>query len=164
MNITRTGIGYDIHALAQGEELVLGGVKFPNAEFGTVAHSDGDVLLHAICDALLGAMALPDIGYYFPDTDPQWKGASSIELLRRVGKIVREAGAQILNVDSTIVAEQPKLLPFRDEMRSNVAKTLEIRIENVGLKATTNEGLGPVGNKEGIAVYSVCSLLAEMQI
>jgi 2-C-methyl-D-erythritol 2,4-cyclodiphosphate synthase len=152
------GFGYDIHRLAPGESLILGGVHFPDAKLGTVAHSDGDVLLHAIIDALLGAIAMGDIGKHFPDTDPEYKNANSIELLRKVSKMLNEKNAKIINIDSTIVLEQPKLREYIDPMRKNIADALALNIDQVSVKATTSERIGFVGREEGVAAYAVCQL------
>jgi 2-C-methyl-D-erythritol 2,4-cyclodiphosphate synthase len=152
------GFGYDIHRLAQGESLILGGVHFPDAPLGTVAHSDGDVLLHAIMDALLGALALGDIGKHFPDTDPKYKGASSIELLINVRKLIEAKRVNIINIDSTIVLERLKLRDTIDTMCSNIASALGINPEQVSVKATTSEKIGFVGREEGVAAYAVCQL------
>src|SRR5205085_7702512 len=132
------GFGYDIHRLVSGESLILGGIHFPEAPLGTVAHSDGDVLLHAIMDALLGALALGDIGKHFPDTDPKYKNADSIELLKEVAKMLKRHEALIMNIDSTIVLERPKLRDHIDEMRKNIAEVLALKISQVSVKATTN--------------------------
>ncbi|HCZ48715.1 MAG TPA: 2-C-methyl-D-erythritol 2,4-cyclodiphosphate synthase [Gammaproteobacteria bacterium] len=155
----RIGHGYDLHALADGRRLVLGGVDIPHGR-GPVAHSDGDVLLHAVADALLGAVALGDIGQHFPDTDPAFAGADSRDLLRQVAGRVRAAGYQVANVDATVLAQRPKLAPHRDAMRANIAADLGVSIEQVSVKATTTEGLGPVGRQEAIAAHAVCLLLA----
>lgn len=152
------GFGYDIHRLAAGESLILGGVTFEDAPLGTVAHSDGDVLLHAIMDALLGALALGDIGKHFPDTDPKYQGADSLMLLRAVGELVATQGVWIVNIDSTIVLERPKLRDHIDEMRSKIAAALAIKPEQVSVKATTSEKIGFVGREEGVAAYAVCQL------
>ena len=152
------GFGYDIHRLQAGESLILGGVDFPDAPLGTVAHSDGDVLLHAIMDALLGAIAAGDIGLHFPDTDPQNKNISSLELLRRVAGILEEQQMDIINIDSTVVLERPKLRAHIDGMRSNIAEALGIGIHQVSVKATTSEGIGMVGREEGVAAHAVCQL------
>lgn len=152
------GFGYDVHRLAEGQSLVLGGVHFTDAPLGTVAHSDGDVLVHAIMDALLGALALGDIGKHFPDTDPQYRGVSSIALLERVGKLIREHGCDIVNIDSTIVLERPKLRDHIDQMQKNIAAALGIEPNRVSVKATTSEGVGFVGREEGVAAYAVCEL------
>jgi len=154
----RIGHGYDLHALADGRRLVLGGVDIPH-ERGPIAHSDGDVLLHALADALLGAAALGDIGQHFPDTDPAYAGADSRVLLRRVAERVQAAGYQVANVDVTVLAQRPKLAPHRDAMRANIAADLGIDIGAVSVKATTTEGLGPVGRQEAIAAHAVCLLL-----
>ncbi len=153
----RIGHGYDLHALALGRRLVLGGVRIPHSH-GPIAHSDGDVLLHALADALLGAAALGDIGQHFPDTDPAYAGADSRVLLRRVASLVREAGYGVLNIDATVLAQQPKLAPHRDAMRANIAADLGLDIGAVSVKATTTEGLGPVGRGEAISAHAVCLL------
>jgi 2-C-methyl-D-erythritol 2,4-cyclodiphosphate synthase len=153
----RIGHGYDLHALAAGRRLVLGGVDIAH-ERGPIAHSDGDVLLHALADALLGAAALGDIGQHFPDTDPAYAGADSRVLLREVMARVRAAGYAVLNVDATVLAQRPKLAPYRDAMRANIATDLGIDIGAVSVKATTTEGLGPVGRQEAIAAHAVCLL------
>jgi 2-C-methyl-D-erythritol 2,4-cyclodiphosphate synthase len=154
----RIGHGYDLHALAPGRRLVLGGVQIPHS-YGPIAHSDGDVLLHAICDALLGAAALGDIGQHFPDTDPAYAGADSRVLLRRVVALVREAGYAVVNIDATLLAQRPKLAPYRDAMRANIAADLGIALDAVSVKATTTEELGPVGRGEAIAAHAVCLLI-----
>lgn len=153
----RIGHGYDLHALAPGRPLVLGGVQIPHSH-GPIAHSDGDVLLHALADALLGAAALGDIGQHFPDTDPAYAGADSRLLLRRVASLVREAGYVVVNVDATVLAQRPKLAPHRDAMRANIAADLGLDIDAVSVKATTTEGLGPVGRGEAISAHAVCLL------
>jgi len=152
------GFGYDIHKLALGESLILRGVTFPDAPLGTVAHSDGDVLLHAIMDALLGALALGDIGKHFPDTDPKYKGANSIELLKHVANLISGKNARVINIDSTVVLERPKLRDSIDAMSVNIANALGIRAEQVSVKATTSERIGFVGREEGVAAYAVCQL------
>ena len=154
----RIGHGYDLHALAAGRRLVLGGVEIPH-ERGPIAHSDGDVLLHALADALLGAAALGDIGQHFPDTDPAYCAADSRALLRRVVALVREAGYAVANVDVTVLAQRPKLAPHRDAMRANIAADLGLDVGAVSVKATTTEGLGPVGRQEAIAAHAVCLLV-----
>lgn len=151
------GFGYDIHRLAEGESLILGGVEIVSA-FGTVAHSDGDVLLHALCDAVLGAAGLGDIGEHFPDTDPQYRGISSVELLRRVMALVRNEGYRLVNVDCTIVLERPKILPYKPAMRENIAEACGLAVKRVSLKATTSEKLGFVGSGEGIEAYAACQI------
>ncbi|MGL5832618.1 MAG: 2-C-methyl-D-erythritol 2,4-cyclodiphosphate synthase [Waterburya sp.] len=157
MNI-RIGNGYDIHQLVADRPLILGGVKIPHT-LGLLGHSDADVLTHGIMDALLGALGLGDIGHYFPPSDPQWKGADSIMLLRQVLSIIQSQGWQIGNIDSTIVAEQPKLKPHLKSMRSSLAQAMEIDLEQISIKATTNEKLGPVGREEGICAYVVALLI-----
>lgn len=153
----RIGQGYDVHRLCEGRRLILGGVDIPY-EKGLLGHSDADVLLHAIMDALLGAAALGDIGKHFPDTDEQYKGISSIELLKRVGGILAENGYLIENIDSTIIAQRPKLAPYRPQMAENIAAALGIEAEQVSIKATTEEGLGFTGTGEGIAAQAIALL------
>jgi 2-C-methyl-D-erythritol 2,4-cyclodiphosphate synthase len=153
----RIGQGFDVHALAAGRRLVIGGVEIP-FEKGLLGHSDADVLLHAICDALLGAAALGDIGRHFPDTDPRYKGIDSRQLLRHVAKLVREGGFSVANVDATIVAEAPKMAPHISTMVANIAADLGIDAERVNVKATTTEALGFTGRGEGIAAQAVCLL------
>jgi len=153
----RVGLGYDVHRLAEGEELWLGGIRIPHYK-GTVAHSDGDVLLHAISDALLGAARLRDIGFHFPDTSEKYKNADSKLLLAEAYQLVKQKGYEIVNIDSTIAAQKPKLMPFITEMEKKIAEVLEIDVENVSVKATTTEGLGPEGREESISVQSVVLL------
>ena len=160
MLIPRIGFGYDVHRLAAGESLILGGVTIPS-EFGTVAHSDGDVLLHAVCDALLGAVSAGDIGMHFPDTDENWKGVSSMELLRHCCAIIAEHGYSIGNVDATIVLERPRILPYREGMRQNIASALGIDLSAVSVKATTSERMGFVGSGEGITASCAVLLFAQ---
>jgi len=150
----RIGIGYDLHELVDERKLILGGVEIPH-KFGLHGHSDADVLCHAIMDALLGALALGDIGSHFPDDDPHYKNANSLALLRTVNGLIRGAGYKVGNVDVTIVAEKPKLQPYIDRMRMNVAGALGVDRSRVSLKATTNEGLGPEGRQEAISVHAV---------
>ena len=157
MNI-RIGNGYDIHQLAEGRPLILGGINIPH-ELGLLGHSDADVLTHSIMDALLGALSLGDIGHYFPPSDPKWKGADSTILLEQVLKIVSSQGWKIGNIDSTIVAEQPKLKPHLKSMRDALAQTMAIEIDQISIKATTNERLGPIGRQEGICAYAVVLLV-----
>ncbi|GCA75980.1 2-C-methyl-D-erythritol 2,4-cyclodiphosphate synthase [Microcystis aeruginosa NIES-2520] len=159
MNI-RIGNGYDIHRLVTGRPLILGGVEIAHT-VGLLGHSDADVLTHAIMDAMLGALSLGDIGHYFPPTDPQWQGANSLKLLEQVNQLIIDKGWQINNIDSVIVAEKPKMKPHLSAMRAKLAETLNINPEQVGIKATTNEQLGPVGREEGIAVYAVVLLVKE---
>ena len=158
INDIRTGLGMDVHAFAPDRDLWICGVKIPY-ELGLLGHSDADVALHALSDALLGAAALRDIGYHFPDTDPRFKGADSRMLLRHVAVLVQDKGYRISNVDVTIVAQVPKMLPYIEEMRSTVAADLGIDTDRVSVKATTTEHLGFTGRKEGIAAFAVATLL-----
>lgn len=151
----RVGYGYDVHRLVEGRKLILGGVDIP-FEKGLLGHSDADVLLHAVTDALFGAAALGDIGRHFPDTDPQYKGADSLKLLEACGQELAEHGWRIGNIDATIVAQRPKLLPFVPQMRENIARVLHISVDQVSLKGKTEEGLGFTGTGEGMAVHAVC--------
>ena len=153
----RIGQGYDVHRLVEGRKLIIGGVDIPY-EKGLLGHSDADVLLHAVMDALLGAAALGDIGQHFPDTDPAYKGISSIALLKEVGKILQENGYMIENIDSTVIAQRPKLLPYRPQMAENIAAALGIEKEQVSVKATTEEGLGFTGTGEGISAQAIALL------
>ena len=153
----RIGNGYDIHRLVAQRPLILGGVEIPH-QLGLEGHSDADVLTHAIMDAMLGALSLGDIGHYFPPTDPQWAGANSLVLLKQVDELVRSQGWQIGNIDSTIVAERPKLKPHLKAMRDRLAHTLAIEPSQISVKATTNEKLGPTGREEGISAYTVILL------
>ena len=153
----RIGHGYDVHQFADGRKCILGGVDVPS-ERGLLGHSDADVLTHALADAVLGAARLGDIGKLFPDTDPAYEGADSLKLLQEVATLVRQKGFEILDVDCTVAAQAPKLSPYRDEMRKNLARALGVDVEQVGVKATTTEGLGFVGRKEGIAAWAVALL------
>lgn len=153
----RIGMGYDVHRLTEGRDLILGGVKIPY-ERGLLGHSDADVLLHAVMDALLGAAALGDIGRHFPDTDPAYKGISSVKLLAHVGRLIEEKLYVIGNIDATIIAQRPKMAPYIEEMRRNVADALHIDIDQVNIKATTEEGLGFTGSGEGISAQAVACL------
>lgn len=153
----RVGMGYDVHRLTTDRELILGGVKIP-WEKGLLGHSDADVLIHAIMDALLGAAALGDIGKHFPDTDPKYKGISSILLLEYVAKLLEEKGFGIMNIDATIIAQRPKMAPHIPQMRENIAKALGMGISCLNIKATTEEGLGFTGKEEGIASQAICLL------
>ena len=153
----RIGLGYDVHRLVEDRDLILGGVKIPH-EFGLLGHSDADVLIHAIMDSLLGASALGDIGKHFPDTDPKYKGISSIKLLEEVGKLLYKNNFTIGNIDATIIAEKPKMAPHIMEMRSNIAKALEIDVNKINVKATTEEGLGFTGERLGISSQAICLL------
>lgn len=153
----RIGSGYDVHKLVENRKLILGGVEIP-FELGLLGHSDADVLLHAIMDALLGAAALGDIGKHFPDTDEAYKGANSLTLLKKVGEILSDNGYEIENIDSTVIAQKPKIAGYIPEMRKNIAKALNIDLEQVSVKATTEEGLGFTGNLEGISASAVCMI------
>ncbi len=153
----RVGMGYDVHRLTEGRELILGGVKIPY-EKGLLGHSDADVLVHAVMDALLGAAALGDIGKHFPDTDPEYEGISSIQLLEKVAALLEEQKYLIENIDATIIAQRPKMLPHIEYMRKNIADALRISVEQVSIKATTEEGLGFTGTGEGISAQAVCLL------
>ena len=156
----RVGMGYDAHRLVEGDHLVLGGVEIP-FEKKLLAHSDGDVLLHAIADSLLGGAGLGDIGVHFPDNDPQYKGISSLVLLERVGEKIEEAGLAVQNIDCTIVAQRPKLVSFIPQMEKNIAAALGLDPAMVNVKATTTEGMGFTGSGEGIAAYAVCLLMGK---
>ena len=153
----RIGQGYEVHRLVEGRKLIIGGVDIPY-EKGLLGHSDADVLLHAVMDALLGAAALGDIGQHFPDSDERYKGISSIALLKEVGKILQENGYMIENIDSTVIAQRPKLLPYRPQMAENIAAALGIEKEQVSVKATTEEGLGFTGTGEGISAQAIALL------
>ena len=153
----RIGMGYDVHRLTEDIDLIIGGVKIPY-EKGLLGHSDADVLLHAICDALLGAAALGDIGKHFPDSDPQYKGISSLILLKKVGELLEENCFFVENIDATIIAQAPKMRPYIDTMRENIAGELGIDISQVNVKATTEEGLGFTGKGEGISAQAICML------
>ena len=153
----RIGMGYDVHRLVEGRDLIIGGVKIPY-EKGLLGHSDADVLLHAISDALLGAAALGDIGKHFPDTDPKYKGADSLVLLQEVGRLLENECYIIENIDATIIAQAPKMRPHIDTMRRNIASALSIDISQVNVKATTEEGLGFTGSGEGISSQAICLL------
>ncbi|MBO5904637.1 MAG: 2-C-methyl-D-erythritol 2,4-cyclodiphosphate synthase [Clostridia bacterium] len=153
----RIGHGYDVHRLTEGRPLIIGGVNIPH-EAGLLGHSDADVLVHAIMDSMLGALALGDIGKHFPDTDERYKGADSIELLRQVAKIIDNHGYSVANIDSTILAQAPKMAPHIDQMRKNVADAIGIDVSRVSVKATTEEKLGFTGEKKGIAAHAVCLL------
>ncbi len=151
----RIGHGYDVHRLCEGRKLIIGGVEIPH-EFGLLGHSDADVLLHAISDSLLGAAAMGDIGAMFPDTDPAFKDADSLVLLRQVVLRLNESGFKPINIDATIIAQKPKMRPYIDTMRENIAKALDIDVSCVNVKATTEENLGFTGSCEGIAAHCVC--------
>ena len=160
MTKLRIGHGYDVHRLKSGRALILGGVNIP-FELGLDGHSDADVILHAIMDAILGAAAMGDIGKLFPDSDPAYEGASSLELLRTVGAAAKDAEFEIVNIDATVLAQRPKLAPYRETMRQNIADALGIGFDRVSVKATTEEGLGFTGSGEGIAAH--CVVLLEKQ-
>lgn len=155
--MSRVGIGYDVHKLVPDRKLILGAVEIPHDK-GLLGHSDADVLLHAISDALLGAAALGDIGKHFPDTDERYKGISSLILLQHVGDLLSSKNYKINNIDATIVAQKPKLLPFIPTMKENIAKALNLALDDVNIKATTEERLGFTGNEEGMSSYAVCSI------
>lgn len=157
MTDIRIGHGYDVHALGEGLRLVLGGVEIPHTK-GCIAHSDGDVLVHAICDALLGALALGDIGKHFPDTSSEFKGIDSLILLRRVVALIEEKGYRIGNIDSTISMQRPKLRPYIDTMRERIAEAAGLSVEQVSVKATTTEHLGFEGEEKGVSATAVCLL------
>lgn len=151
----RIGHGYDVHRLSEGKFLILGGVNIPY-HLGLIGHSDADVLSHAITDALLGAAALGDIGRHFPDTDEKFKGVSSLDLLQKVCRMIKDNGFQIQNIDSTIVAQSPRMAPFLPEMQKNIANACSVDVSQISIKATTEEGLGFTGSGSGIAVHAVC--------
>lgn len=153
----RIGHGYDVHKLVENRKLILGGVEIPY-EKGLLGHSDADVLVHAVMDSILGALAMGDIGKHFPDNDERYKGADSIELLKKVCGIMSEKGYKLSNIDSTIICQEPKLAPFIEAMRENIAKALNCDVDCVSVKATTEEKLGFTGNKEGISAHAVCLL------
>lgn len=159
----RVGMGYDVHRLVEGRDLIIGGVTIPY-EKGLLGHSDADVLLHAIADALLGAAALGDIGKHFPDSDPAYKGISSIILLEKVGALLEEKGFLIENIDATIIAQAPKMRPYIDTMRENIAKALGMEVSQINVKATTEEGLGFTGTGEGISSQAVCMLTSPFDL
>ena len=160
-NLMRVGMGYDVHRLTKDRDLILGGVKIP-WEKGLLGHSDADVLIHAVMDALLGAAALGDIGKHFPDTDPAYKGISSVKLLIHVAELLREHGYEVGNIDATIIAQKPKMAPHIPQMRKNMADALGISESKINVKATTEEGLGFTGKGEGISSQAIC-LLTEIQ-
>ncbi len=154
------GFGFDVHRLAEGHSLVLAGVEIPSP-IGTVAHSDGDVVFHALVDALLGALALGDIGEHFPDTDPTWKGAASSQFVEHAVGLIRQHQCRIVNVDCTLVLESPKILPFKQAMRENIARLCGLPLERVAVKATTSERMGYVGRKEGVHAFVACEVQPE---
>lgn len=159
----RIGMGYDVHRLVEDRKCIIGGVEIPY-EKGLLGHSDADVLLHAIMDALLGAAALGDIGKHFPDTDPAYKGASSMKLLERVGELLEENMFLVENIDATIIAQAPKMRPYIDTMRENIARALKIEVSQVNVKATTEEGLGFTGSGEGISSQAICMLTSPREL
>ena len=159
----RIGMGYDVHKLVEGRKLILGGVEVPHT-LGLLGHSDADVLVHAIMDALLGAAALGDIGKHFPDNDPAYEGISSMKLLSHVGALLEEKGYVIGNIDATVIAQKPKLAPYIEQMRKNIAKELKISVDQVSVKATTEEGLGFTGTQEGISSQAICLLTSPVGV
>ena len=159
----RVGTGYDVHRLGEGRDLILGGVKIP-FEKGLLGHSDADVIVHAIMDALLGAAALGDIGQHFPDTDPAYEGCSSIGLLEKVGELLDQNNYMIENIDSTIIAQRPKLMPYLMQMRKNVAQARNLQVSQVSIKATTEEKMGFTGSGEGISAQAICCLIPLMDL
>ncbi len=158
----RIGTGYDIHRLVDGRKLLLGGVRVPFMK-GLLGHSDSDVLAHAVCDAVLGAAALGDIGAHFPDTDPRWRGASSLDFLRHAIKLVGEKGYRVANVDATVITEQPKLKPYIQAMREKLAEVLEVNVDAISIKAKTNEGLDAIGRGEAMAAQAIVLLVHSPQ-
>lgn len=154
----RIGFGYDVHKLVKERKLILGGVEIPS-EFGLLGHSDADVLLHAVMDALLGACALGDIGKFFPDTDESFKDISSVVLLENAGRIIKENGFEVNNIDATVALQRPKIAPYIGNMRKNIADALKTDVSNIGVKATTTEKLGFEGRGEGVSAYAVCTVL-----
>jgi 2-C-methyl-D-erythritol 2,4-cyclodiphosphate synthase len=155
--MTHVGIGYDVHRLVEGRKVILGGVEIP-FEKGLEGHSDADVLMHAVCDAVLGAIGLRDIGSFFPNTDPRWKGASSKLFLHEAAQQVKFKEGRIINIDATVIAQQPKIGPHVDKMKEHIAEALGMSFDKVGVKATTNEQLGFIGREEGIAAMAVASI------
>ncbi len=155
--MVHAGIGYDVHALVEGRKLILGGVDIPHSK-GLEGHSDADALMHAICDAILGALGEPDIGHFFPNTDPRWRGASSSVFLVEAARQVTARRGKIVNVDATVIAQQPKLFPHIAAMKANIAAALGLGAKQVGVKATTNEHLGFIGREQGVAAMAVASV------
>lgn len=153
----RIGFGYDVHKLVKGRKLILGGVVIPYNK-GLLGHSDADVLLHAVCDAMLGAAGLNDIGHYFPNKDMKWKDASSLILLAQCSKFITKKKLKIVNIDSTILLEEPKISPYIEKMKANICRTLKIKTSQLSVKSTTCEGLGYIGTKKGCSAFAVCSL------
>lgn len=155
--MVHVGIGYDVHRLVEGRKLVLGGVEIPHGK-GLEGHSDADVLMHALCDAILGALGEPDIGHYFPNTDPRWRGVASKVFLQEAARQITFRNGRIVNVDATVIAQQPKLMPHVAAMKLNIAAALGLNPAKIGVKATTNELLGFIGREEGIAAMAVASV------
>jgi 2-C-methyl-D-erythritol 2,4-cyclodiphosphate synthase len=153
----RVGFGYDVHKFVTGRKFILGGVGIKHSK-GLAGHSDADVLIHSICDALLGAAGLNDIGFYFPNTDPKWKNISSLILLQHCSKFLKKRKLKISNIDSTILLEEPKISPYVKEMKRNICRTLKIKENLLSIKSTTSEGLGFIGRKQGCSAYTICSL------
>jgi 2-C-methyl-D-erythritol 2,4-cyclodiphosphate synthase len=160
LGMIRFGLGYDVHRFIEGRKLILGGIHIPSP-VGLLGHSDADVLLHAICDALLGSAALGDIGKHFPDTNAKYRGISSIKLLKQVGLILKKEGYKIVNIDSTVILQEPKIGHYVDEMRQRIGTTLKISPQQVSIKATTHEGLGAFGRGEGCAAMAIASIISE---
>jgi 2-C-methyl-D-erythritol 2,4-cyclodiphosphate synthase len=156
-SMVHVGIGYDVHAFAAGRKLILGGVEIPHSK-GLDGHSDADVLMHAVCDAVLGALGEEDIGHFFPNTDPRWRGAPSRIFLEEAARLVASRGGKLVNVDCTVIAQAPKIYPHIAEMKANVAGALRVEAKKVGIKATTNEGMGFIGREEGIAAMAVAGV------
>jgi 2-C-methyl-D-erythritol 2,4-cyclodiphosphate synthase len=155
--IMRVGFGYDVHRFAKGRKFMLGGVEIKYAK-GLKGHSDADVLLHSICDAILGAAGLSDIGRYFPNTDPKWKNISSLLLLNECNKLIRKSKCKVINIDSTILLEEPKISPYVGKMKKNISRVLGINESQIAIKSTTSEGLGFIGSKQGCSAYTICML------
>ncbi len=153
----RIGLGYDVHRLIENRKLILGGVEIPHSK-GLDGHSDADVLLHSVCDAMLGAAGLNDIGHHFPNTDEKWKDVSSLVLLKETMKLISKKKFKVVNVDSTIILEEPKISSYVNEMKKNISKVLKIRTDRISIKSTTSEGLGFVGTKSGCSAYTICLL------
>ena len=157
--MTRTGIGYDVHPFELGRPLILGGITIPHPEGkGLLGHSDADVLCHAIADAILGAGGKQDIGYYFPNSDPQWKNISSLLILEKAASLIREDKGKLINIDATLIAEEPKIMPYIDSIKIKISHSLKISPSSIGIKATTNEGLGFLGRGEGIAALATAAI------
>lgn len=155
--MVHVGIGYDVHALVEGRKLILGGVEIPHPK-GLDGHSDADVLMHAICDAVLGALGEPDIGHFFPNSDPRWRGAPSRLFLHEAARLVASRKGKLVNVDATLIAQAPKIYPYIQQMKTNIAEALELNTQQLGIKATTNEHLGFIGREEGIAAMAVAAV------